>query len=69
MVRPRGNTNESEAALLLLLAYSAGATLAQDQGTVKGKDAFDKAIENNAFTGNPTIKITRMTELALVPVE
>jgi ketosteroid isomerase-like protein len=27
-----------------------------------GKDAFDKEIENDAFTGNPTVKITRMTE-------
>ena len=29
---------------------------------VVGKDAFDKEIENNAFIGSPTIKITRMTE-------
>ncbi len=29
---------------------------------LKGKDVFDKEIENDAFTGNPTIKITRMTE-------
>lgn len=27
-----------------------------------GKDAFDKAIENDAFVGGPTITITRMTE-------
>lgn len=27
-----------------------------------GKDAFDKEIENDAFVGRPTIKITRMTE-------
>jgi ketosteroid isomerase-like protein len=27
-----------------------------------GKDAFDKEIENDAFTGSPTVKITRMTE-------
>jgi ketosteroid isomerase-like protein len=27
-----------------------------------GKDAFDKEIENDAFTGSPTIKVTRMTE-------
>lgn len=29
---------------------------------LKGKDAFDKEIENEAFTGSPTIRITRMTE-------
>ena len=27
-----------------------------------GKTAFDKAIENDAFTGNPIVKITRMIE-------
>ncbi len=27
-----------------------------------GKDSFDKEIENDAFTGSPTVKITRMTE-------
>jgi ketosteroid isomerase-like protein len=27
-----------------------------------GKDAFDKEIENEAFVGSPTIKVTRMTE-------
>jgi ketosteroid isomerase-like protein len=27
-----------------------------------GKDAFDKEIENDAFTGSPTVAITRMTE-------
>ena len=27
-----------------------------------GKDAFDKEIENPAFTGRPTITVTRMTE-------
>ena len=27
-----------------------------------GKNAFDKEIENAAFVGSPTIKITRMTE-------
>jgi ketosteroid isomerase-like protein len=27
-----------------------------------GKDAFDKEIENDAFVGSPTIKVTRMTE-------
>jgi uncharacterized protein len=27
-----------------------------------GKDAFDKEIENDAFTGRPTVTITRMTE-------
>jgi ketosteroid isomerase-like protein len=27
-----------------------------------GKNAFDKEIENEAFVGNPTIDITRMTE-------
>jgi ketosteroid isomerase-like protein len=29
---------------------------------VTGKDAFDKEIENDAFVGSPTIKVTRMTE-------
>jgi ketosteroid isomerase-like protein len=29
---------------------------------LSGKDAFDKEIENDAFVGSPTIKITRMTE-------
>lgn len=29
---------------------------------LEGKDAFDKEIENDAFTGSPTIRITRMTE-------
>lgn len=27
-----------------------------------GKEAFDKEIENDAFIGSPTIRITRMTE-------
>lgn len=27
-----------------------------------GKTAFDKEIENDAFIGNPAIKVTRMTE-------
>jgi ketosteroid isomerase-like protein len=27
-----------------------------------GKDAFDKEIENAAFTGSPTVTITRMVE-------
>ena len=27
-----------------------------------GKEAFDKAIENDAFVGSPTIRVTRMTE-------
>jgi uncharacterized protein len=27
-----------------------------------GKDAFDKEIENDAFTGRPVVSITRMTE-------
>ncbi|MHC1698580.1 MAG: nuclear transport factor 2 family protein [Geobacteraceae bacterium] len=27
-----------------------------------GKEAFDKEIENDAFVGSPTIRITRMTE-------
>jgi ketosteroid isomerase-like protein len=27
-----------------------------------GKEAFDKEIENEAFTGRPTVTITRMTE-------
>src|SRR5688500_9358052 len=27
-----------------------------------GKDAFDKEIENDAFTGSPTVKIIRMIE-------
>ena len=27
-----------------------------------GKDAFDKEIENDAFTGSPTVRITRMIE-------
>jgi uncharacterized protein len=29
---------------------------------LKGKDAFDKEIENDAFTGSPTVTITRLTE-------
>lgn len=29
---------------------------------LSGKDAFDKEIENDAFVGSPTVKITRMTE-------
>jgi ketosteroid isomerase-like protein len=29
---------------------------------LRGKDAFDKEIENDAFTGSPTVKITRMVE-------
>lgn len=28
----------------------------------KGKDAFDKEIENPAFSGTPVIRLTRMTE-------
>jgi uncharacterized protein len=27
-----------------------------------GKDAFDKEIQNDAFTGNPTVRVTRMVE-------
>jgi ketosteroid isomerase-like protein len=29
---------------------------------VKGKEAFDREIENEAFVGNPTITIMRLTE-------
>ncbi len=29
---------------------------------LKGKEAFDKEIENDAFVGSPTINTTRMTE-------
>jgi uncharacterized protein len=29
---------------------------------LRGKAAFDREIENDAFTGNPTVTITRMTE-------
>ncbi len=29
---------------------------------VRGKVAFDKEIENDAFVGSPAIKVTRMTE-------
>jgi limonene-1,2-epoxide hydrolase len=29
---------------------------------IKGKDAFDKEIENENFTGSPAIQITRMVE-------
>ena len=29
---------------------------------VIGKEAFDREIENDAFTGSPTVKITRMVE-------
>lgn len=29
---------------------------------IKGKPAFDNEIENDAFVGSPTIKVTRMTE-------
>jgi hypothetical protein len=29
---------------------------------ITGKDAFDKAIEHDAFVGSPTIWVTRMTE-------
>jgi uncharacterized protein len=29
---------------------------------LKGKDAFDKEIENDAFKGSPVVKITRMVE-------
>lgn len=29
---------------------------------LEGKDAFDKEIENDAFTGRPVIQITRMIE-------
>jgi len=29
---------------------------------VRGKPAFDKEIENDAFTGRPEITVTRMTE-------
>ena len=28
----------------------------------RGKDAFDKEIENDAFVGSPTIRVTRMVE-------
>ena len=29
---------------------------------IRGKDVFDKEIENEAFTGSPTIVVTRVTE-------
>jgi uncharacterized protein len=29
---------------------------------VTGKEAFDREIENDAFTGSPTVRITRMVE-------
>ena len=29
---------------------------------IKGKEAFDKEIENDAFVGSPAIRVTRMTE-------
>ncbi|MBP9854942.1 MAG: nuclear transport factor 2 family protein [Candidatus Omnitrophica bacterium] len=29
---------------------------------VKGKDAFDREIENDAFVGSPTIKLTKIIE-------
>jgi uncharacterized protein len=29
---------------------------------VKGKEAFDKEIENDAFVGSPAITVTRLTE-------
>src|SRR6185295_9516373 len=29
---------------------------------IKGKDAFDKEIENDAFVGSPAITVTRMIE-------
>ncbi len=29
---------------------------------LRGKEAFDKEIENDAFVGSPTIQITRLTE-------
>jgi ketosteroid isomerase-like protein len=29
---------------------------------LSGRDAFDKEIENDAFTGSPIVKVTRMTE-------
>jgi hypothetical protein len=29
---------------------------------LRGKDAFDREIENEAFTGSPIVSITRMTE-------
>jgi uncharacterized protein len=29
---------------------------------IKGKAAFDKEIENDAFTGSPTITVTRLVE-------
>lgn len=29
---------------------------------LRGKDAIDKEIENDAFTGSPTVNIIRMTE-------
>jgi ketosteroid isomerase-like protein len=30
--------------------------------TLRGKDAFDKEIENDAFVGRPAIAVTRVTE-------
>ena len=29
---------------------------------VRGKDAFDKEVEDDAFVGSPTIRVTRMIE-------
>jgi ketosteroid isomerase-like protein len=31
---------------------------------IRGKEAFDQEIENDAFTGSPTIVVTRLTEEA-----
>ena len=36
--------------------------------TVAGKEAFDRAIENDAFVGSPTVTVTRMVEEADVVV-
>jgi len=35
---------------------------------LKGKDAFDKEIENRAFVGSPVITVTRLTEASDVVV-
>ncbi len=35
---------------------------------IRGKEAFDKEIENEAFTGHPAIVVTRVTEEADVVI-
>ncbi|MBA2458473.1 MAG: nuclear transport factor 2 family protein [Gemmatimonadales bacterium] len=54
--------NQSDHALILACLTDDVEWLMPGAFHLVGKDAFDKEIENDAFAGSPTVRITRMTE-------